>query len=94
MPIRPMQVKISLGVGAGWDWAVIRGSGLLFLTNLVAIILSSFLIFSSMNMDIAKVSSRITDWQRENEKLDDDRTSHGGVDERPVGIRTRHGRAG
>ena len=70
MPIRPMQVKISLGVGAGWDWAVIRGSGLLFLTNLVAIILSSFLIFSSMNMDIAKVSSRITDWQRENEKLD------------------------
>jgi len=57
----PLSV-VGFGVGIGWDWNVIRGGGLLFLTNLVAIILSSVLVFFSIRMDSPAVREQITDW--------------------------------
>jgi len=53
---------VGFGIGIGWDWNIIRGGSLLFLTNLVAIILSSVLVFFSIRMDAPAVREQITDW--------------------------------
>ncbi|HVA93995.1 MAG TPA: TIGR00341 family protein [Candidatus Dormibacteraeota bacterium] len=68
--LMPPLAVVGFGVGIGWDWPIIRGGSLLFVTNLVAIVLSSFLVFFSMRMDTAAVSARITEWQGEKEKSD------------------------
>lgn len=59
---------VGFGLGIGWDWPIIRGGGLLFLTNLVAIIFSSFLVFFSVHMDTAGVRAQINKWLEEHEK--------------------------
>jgi uncharacterized hydrophobic protein (TIGR00271 family) len=59
---------VGFGVGIGWDWEIVRGGGLLFLTNLVAIILSSFLVFFAVRMDTPEVRRRINEWLEEEEK--------------------------
>ncbi len=68
--LMPPLAVVGFGVGSGWDWAIIRGGALLFVTNFVAIILSSFLVFYSMRMGTRAVSERITEWQQEKEKSD------------------------
>jgi len=59
---------IGFGIGSGWNWAIIRGGGLLFLTNLVAIILSSFLVFFSVRLDTPDVRRQINEWLDEHQK--------------------------
>ncbi len=59
---------VGFGVGIGWDWPIIRGGGLLYLTNLVAIIFSSFLVFFSVRMDTTGVRRRINEWLETTEK--------------------------
>lgn len=53
---------VGFGVGVGWEWEIIRGGGLLFLTNLVAIIFSSFLVFFSVRMDSRTARDQIAAW--------------------------------
>lgn len=59
---------VGFGVGIGWDWRIISGGGLLFLTNLVAIILSSFLVFFSVRLDTPEVRRQINAWLEQEEK--------------------------
>jgi uncharacterized hydrophobic protein (TIGR00271 family) len=59
---------VGFGVGIGWDWPIIRGGGLLYLTNLVAIIFSSFLVFFSVRMDTDSLRRRIDEWLETTEK--------------------------
>ena len=59
---------VGFGMGIGWDWSIIRGGGLLFLTNLVAIIFSSFLVFFSVRMDTTAARLRINEWLETHEK--------------------------
>ena len=61
---------VGFGVGIGWDWTIIRGGGLLFLTNLVAIILTSFVVFFSVRMDAPAARREINEWLDEEEKGD------------------------
>lgn len=65
--IPPLGV-IGFGVGVGWDWPIISGGGLLYLTNLVAIIFSSFLVFFSVRLDTVAVRRQINEWLEETEK--------------------------
>ncbi len=53
---------VGFGVGSGWEWTIISGGGLLFLTNLVAIIFSSFLVFFSVRLDTVAARAKISDW--------------------------------
>jgi uncharacterized hydrophobic protein (TIGR00271 family) len=66
--LMPPLAVVGFGVGVGWDWSIIRGGGLLFLTNLVAIILSSFVVFLSVRMDAPAVRLQISDWLEQQEK--------------------------
>ncbi len=66
--LMPPLAVVGFGVGIGWDWAIVRGGGLLFLTNLVAIILSSFLVFFSVRMDAPSVRAQINEWAQEQER--------------------------
>jgi len=61
---------VGFGVGIGWNWEIISGGGLLYLTNLVAIILSSFLVFFSVRMDTRPVRQEINAWLEEHERAD------------------------
>lgn len=61
---------VGFGVGIGWDWSIIRGGGLLFLTNLVAIIFSSFVAFFSVRMETPAVRNQINEWLDGKEKTD------------------------
>lgn len=53
---------VGFGIGSGWEWSIISGGGLLFLTNLVAIVLSSVVVFFIVRMDITSVRGEITAW--------------------------------
>jgi uncharacterized hydrophobic protein (TIGR00271 family) len=59
---------VGFGVGAGWDWAIVRGGGLLFLTNLVAIIFTSFVVFFIVRMDAPQTRQQINQWLYEHER--------------------------
>jgi uncharacterized hydrophobic protein (TIGR00271 family) len=59
---------VGFGVGSGWNWEIIRGGGLLYLTNLVAIIFCSFLVFFAVRMDAPAVREKINEWLVEEEK--------------------------
>lgn len=60
--LMPPLCVVGFGIGIGWEGSIIRGGGLLFLTNLVAIILSSVLVFFSIRMDSPAVREEITEW--------------------------------
>jgi uncharacterized hydrophobic protein (TIGR00271 family) len=66
--LMPPICVVGFGVGIGWDGAIIRGAGLLFLTNLVAIIFSAFLVFFSVRMDTSAVREEINNWLEQQER--------------------------
>jgi uncharacterized hydrophobic protein (TIGR00271 family) len=57
--LMPPLCTVGFGVGAGWNWAIISGAGLLFLTNLAAIVASAFLAFYVVRMDAPDVRMKI-----------------------------------
>jgi uncharacterized hydrophobic protein (TIGR00271 family) len=62
--LMPPLCVVGFGAGVGLEWAIIRGGGLLFLTNLVAIVASSFLTFFVVRMDTPQVRDSINAWQQ------------------------------
>lgn len=57
--LMPPLCTVGYGVGAGFDWAIISGALLLFLTNLVAITASAFIVFYVVRMDAPDVRETI-----------------------------------
>jgi len=57
--LMPPLCTVGFGVGAGMNWAIISGAGLLFLTNLAAIIASAFLVFYIIRMDSPELRMKI-----------------------------------
>ena len=55
--LMPPLCTVGFGVGNGWSVPTITGAGLLFLTNLVAIIASAFLVFLLSGMKTADVAA-------------------------------------
>lgn len=53
--LMPPLCTVGFGVGSGWNWPIISGAMLLFLTNLVAIGASAFLVFYLEGMDEPEV---------------------------------------
>ena len=63
--LMPPLCVVGFGVGSGPDWSIMRGGGLLFLTNLVAIVGSSFFTFFVVRMDAPEVRGQINEWLEE-----------------------------
>lgn len=59
--LMPPLCTVGFGVGSGWNWQIISGAGLLFLTNLVAIAASAFLVFYIAGMDAPEVRASISE---------------------------------
>jgi uncharacterized membrane protein len=57
--LMPPLCTVGFGIGAGFDWQIIAGAGLLFLTNLVAITASAFVVFYIVRMDAPDVRAPI-----------------------------------
>ncbi|MBS1876484.1 MAG: DUF389 domain-containing protein [Acidobacteria bacterium] len=57
--LMPPLCTVGFGVGSGFSWPIISGAGLLFLTNLAAIIASAFLVFYVVRMDAPDVRAQI-----------------------------------
>jgi uncharacterized membrane protein len=47
----PPLCTVGFGVGSGFRWPILSGAGLLYLTNLAAIIASAFVVFLAIRMD-------------------------------------------
>ncbi len=62
--LMPPLCTVGFGVGSGWNWQIISGAGLLFLTNLVAIAASAFLVFYILGMDATEVRSAVSEADR------------------------------
>ncbi|MDX2269794.1 MAG: DUF389 domain-containing protein [Bryobacter sp.] len=59
--LMPPLCTVGFGVGSGWNWQIISGAGLLFLTNLIAIAASAFVVFYLTGMDAPEVRAKITE---------------------------------
>jgi uncharacterized hydrophobic protein (TIGR00271 family) len=57
--LMPPLCTVGFGVGSGWNWPIISGAMLLFLTNLVAIGASAFLVFYLEGMDEPEVRAAV-----------------------------------
>lgn len=57
--LMPPLCTVGFGVGSGWNWPIISGAALLFLTNLVAIAASAFFVFYVIGMDAAAMRAAI-----------------------------------
>jgi uncharacterized hydrophobic protein (TIGR00271 family) len=57
--LMPPLCTVGFGVGSGMSRSIISGAGLLFLTNLAAIMASAFLVFYLVQMDAPSVRTRI-----------------------------------
>jgi uncharacterized hydrophobic protein (TIGR00271 family) len=57
--LMPPLCTVGFGVGSGFLWSVISGAGLLFVTNLAAIIASAFFVFFVVRMDSPDVREEI-----------------------------------
>lgn len=68
--LMPPLCTVGFGVGSGFDWAIISGAGLLFLTNLAAISFSAFVVFWTVNMDSREVRERVAEAEIERSKDD------------------------
>jgi uncharacterized hydrophobic protein (TIGR00271 family) len=68
--LMPPLCTVGFGVGSGWDWAIMSGAGLLFLTNLAAIVACAFLVFSSVRMDSMDVRKSIGEAEMEHASQD------------------------
>lgn len=63
--LMPPLCTVGFGVGSGWNWPIISGAMLLFLTNLVAIGASAFLVFYLEGMDEPDVREAVMPAARE-----------------------------
>jgi uncharacterized hydrophobic protein (TIGR00271 family) len=57
--LMPPLCAVGFGIGSGFAWPIISGAGLLFLTNLAAIVASAFLVFYVVRMDAPDVRTKI-----------------------------------
>ena len=57
--LMPPLCTVGFGVGSGFGWPIIYGAGLLFLTNLVAIVASAFLVFYLVRMDAPEIRASL-----------------------------------
>ncbi len=57
--LMPPLCTVGFGIGSGFSRPIIYGAGLLFLTNLAAIVASAFLVFYLVRMDAPEVRSEI-----------------------------------
>lgn len=57
--LMPPLCTVGFGVGSGFSWPIITGAGLLFLTNLAAIMASAFVAFYSVRMDAPELRMKI-----------------------------------
>ncbi len=57
--LMPPLCTVGFGVGSGFQGSIIYGAGLLFLTNLAAIIASAFAVFFAVRMDAADVRAEV-----------------------------------
>jgi uncharacterized hydrophobic protein (TIGR00271 family) len=57
--LMPPLCTVGFGIGSGFSRAIIYGAGLLFLTNLAAIVASAFLVFYLARMDAPEVRAEI-----------------------------------
>jgi uncharacterized hydrophobic protein (TIGR00271 family) len=57
--LMPPLCTVGFGVGSGFNWAIISGAGLLFLTNLAAITAAAFVVFYVARMDAPDVRGQI-----------------------------------
>ncbi len=63
--LMPPLCTVGFGIGSGWNWPIISGAMLLFLTNLVAIGASAFLVFYLEGMDEPEVREAVAPATRE-----------------------------
>ena len=68
MALMPPLCTMGFGFGAGLNLEIMGGAGLLFLTNLVAIVASAFLVFSVVGLNTAEVPAAMAA-SRRNEPL-------------------------
>jgi uncharacterized hydrophobic protein (TIGR00271 family) len=66
--LMPPLCVVGFGIGAGLDWPIIGGGGLLFLTNLVAIVGASFVTFFVVRMDAPETRGQINRWLEDQER--------------------------
>ena len=57
--LMPPLCTVGFGIGSGFAWQIISGAGLLFLTNLAAIVATAFLVFYVVRMDSLDVRAKI-----------------------------------
>jgi uncharacterized hydrophobic protein (TIGR00271 family) len=57
--LMPPLCALGFGIGSGFAWPIISGAGLLFFTNLAAIVASAFLVFYVVRMDSPDVRAKI-----------------------------------
>lgn len=57
--LMPPLCTVGFGVGSGFGWPIIYGAGLLFVTNLVAIVASAFLVFYLVRMDAPEIRASL-----------------------------------
>ena len=57
--LMPPLCACGFGFGSGPQWPIVMGAGLLFLTNLAAIVTTAFLVFLSVRMDAQDVRMKI-----------------------------------
>ena len=57
--LMPPLCAMGFGMGSGWNTSIIGGAGLLFLTNLVAIVSSAFLVFLLIGMNAGELAAQI-----------------------------------
>lgn len=70
--LMPPLCTVGFGVGTGFDWAIVSGAGLLFLTNLAAIIACAFGVFLAVrmgSMDVRKKLRLAADERATHERL-------------------------
>lgn len=68
--LMPPLCTVGFGIGGGFDWAIMSGALLLFLTNLVAISASAFVVFYIVRMDAPDVRESIQLILRKSEHTD------------------------
>jgi uncharacterized hydrophobic protein (TIGR00271 family) len=59
-------IGTALSSGHGEGWVLARGAGLLFFTNLVAIIFASLIVFFFIRFDYPRVQNLVMDWTAQN----------------------------
>ena len=57
--LMPPLCTMGFGMGSGWNTRIIGGAGLLFLTNLVAIVSSAFIVFLLIGMNAQELATQI-----------------------------------